>query len=561
MNAAAGAGSSFDVTSNGLELKPTVAGDGLALASGILAVRVDDSSIETDSDIMRVKALGVATGMIADDAVTAAKLASNAVVNASVAANAAIAHTKLAGIAAASILMGNASGVATATAVSGELTLANNGALSINANAVTNAKMADDSVGAAELIDNSVGAAAMADDAIETAFIADDQVTYAKVQNVSANARILGRNTSGAGVIEEVTPAQLMGMFNSDLGGNFTIGNQSSDSATFAGAVVVGGDLTVNGTTTTVNSTTVQIDDLNLQLADGAAAASAVNGGGITLAHADAGADFTFAYNHTTTAWKSSIDMDLSGGKIFKINGTAVLSDIGAVKVQSGVAGAGLAHSGGALSVGVDGTGIEINSDALRLKDAGVTAAKMATLAATNLYVGNGSARPTAVALSGDVTMDNAGAVTIAATAVEAGMLNANVISAQAELASGGVVDADELMISDGGVLKKVGVDSLKGYMYHEEVALKDDGETLAVGVNYFGDHGGAESCPLPASAGMVVGQSVLIKSGGDCSATNKLTITTATAQKIDGVDSIVMESPYAAVRLVYVAADQFRVF
>ena len=31
--------------------------------------------------------------------------------------------------------------------------------------------------------------------------------------------------------------------------------------ATFNGAVVVGGDLTVNGTTTTVNSTTVTIDD------------------------------------------------------------------------------------------------------------------------------------------------------------------------------------------------------------------------------------------------------------------------------------------------------------
>ena len=196
------------------------------------------------------------------------------------------------------------------------------------------------------------------------------------------------------------------------------------------------------------------------------------------------------------------------------------------------------------------------------MKDAGVTAAKMANLAATNLYVGNGSARPTAVALSGDVTMDNAGAVTIAATAVEAGMLNANVISAQAELASGGVVDADELMISDGGVLKKVGVDSLKGYMYHEECALKADSSTLVVGVNYFADHSGGEGATLPASAGMVIGQSVLVKAGSNCSPSNRLEISTAaSAQKIDGVDSIIMESPYAAVRLVYVAADQFRVF
>ena len=68
------------------------------------------------------------------------------------------------------------------------------------------------------------------------------------------------------------------------------------------GNAIVTGDLTVNVTTTTINSTTVQIDDLNLQLADGAAAAASVNGGGITLAHT--GDDFTWQYNHASTAWK-----------------------------------------------------------------------------------------------------------------------------------------------------------------------------------------------------------------------------------------------------------------
>ena len=65
------------------------------------------------------------------------------------------------------------------------------------------------------------------------------------------------------------------------------------------------------------------------------------------------------------------------------------------------------------------------------------------------------------VAVSGDVTLASTGAITIANDAVESGMLNDNVISGQTELASGGIVAADEIAISDGGTLKKIGVDNL----------------------------------------------------------------------------------------------------
>ena len=43
------------------------------------------------------------------------------------------------------------------------------------------------------------------------------------------------------------TAVEIIGLLNSDLGGNFTIGNQSDDSATFSGDVIISGDLTVNG--------------------------------------------------------------------------------------------------------------------------------------------------------------------------------------------------------------------------------------------------------------------------------------------------------------------------
>lgn len=47
-----------------------------------------------------------------------------------------------------------------------------------------------------------------------TATIANSAVTYAKIQNVTATNRILGRVSAGAGVVEELTPANVMTILN-----------------------------------------------------------------------------------------------------------------------------------------------------------------------------------------------------------------------------------------------------------------------------------------------------------------------------------------------------------
>ena len=62
--------------------------------------------------------------------------------------------------------------------------------------------------------DDSIGASQLQTNAVTTAKILDDNVTFAKIQNVSATDRILGRDSSGAGVIEEITPAALRTMIN-----------------------------------------------------------------------------------------------------------------------------------------------------------------------------------------------------------------------------------------------------------------------------------------------------------------------------------------------------------
>ena len=87
------------------------------------------------------------------------------------------------------------------------------------------------------------------------------------------------------------------------------------------------------------------------------------------------------------------------------------------------------------------------------------------------------------------------------------------------------------------------------------------DSGTLQVGVNYFSDMGadGQDTVTLPASPS--VGQSVKVKAPSDCSTARFITIARAGSQLIDGAASIRLESPFAAVELVYVAADIWRVF
>jgi len=62
--------------------------------------------------------------------------------------------------------------------------------------------------------DDSIGPTQLQSNAVTTAKILDDAVTFSKIQNVSATDRILGRDSSGAGVIEEITPAALRTMIN-----------------------------------------------------------------------------------------------------------------------------------------------------------------------------------------------------------------------------------------------------------------------------------------------------------------------------------------------------------
>jgi hypothetical protein len=212
--------------------------------------------------------------------------------------------------------------------------------------------------------------------------------------------------------------------------------------------------------------------------------------------------------------------------------------------------------------------------------------------------------------VSGDATIAAGGALTIGAGNVEGAMLNTDVISAQTELASDGLAAADELMISDGGTLKKIGVDNLMKdapglltaaaidvaadhFMFLDggatgdaktesvadlatgmagagltatsgvlsvtgnNVALKADSGTLVEGYNYFADASSNATVSMPAAP--AVGDVVTVKAGNLTSGA-KIIINRQGSHEIDGLTSIEIESPYGAVTMVYVVANDWRI-
>jgi hypothetical protein len=152
--------------------------------------------------------------------------------------------------------------------------------------------------------------------------------------------------------------------------------------ASFSGNVVVGGNLTVNGTTTTISSTTISVADKNIELAKGNATDIAADGGGITLYGAN---NYTLTWASATAAWTSSENFNLlTNGKAYLIAGTSVLSAtaLGTAVVSSsltsvGVIGAGT-WQGTAVAAAYGGTGL--------------------TSAVNGLLKGNGSAYSVATA-------------------------------------------------------------------------------------------------------------------------------------------------------------------
>ena len=202
-----------------------VSGDATVAAGGALTIAND----------------AVEQAMIADDAVGADQLASNAVVNASV-VDGALKADKL------DIDGSTDIGAALADA---DLMLVDDGAGGTNRkSALSRVKKYIYSAISGDATASDAGALTIANDAVEQAMIADDAVG---ADQLASNAVVNASVASGAAIAANKLD------FNVDLGGDITFGNQSDDTISTTGHLTVGGNLIVQGTTTTVDSTTVNI--------------------------------------------------------------------------------------------------------------------------------------------------------------------------------------------------------------------------------------------------------------------------------------------------------------
>ncbi len=242
------------------DLATMMAGDGLSASSGAFAVSVDDSSIETSSDSLQVKAGGITNTMLAGS----------------------IANAKLAN---STITIGGAE-----TALGGTV-LANTDALSEGSSNLyfTNERV-DDRV--ADLIVGGSNITATYDDAAGTLTLAgsaaytDANARQAiSVTDSGGDGSLAYNNSTGVITYTGPSASEVRTHISAGTGVSISSGEISIGQAVATGSNVqfanltLSGDLTVNGTTTTVSSTNTVVADTLLELGNGTSGSPANDAG------------------------------------------------------------------------------------------------------------------------------------------------------------------------------------------------------------------------------------------------------------------------------------------
>jgi len=268
------------------DVMTAVAGDGLAASSGVLAVGVDDSSIETNSDALRVKALGITDAMLAGS----------------------ISNSKLSN---SSITIGGS-----ATSLGGTV-LANTDALTEgSSNLYHTSERVDDRVNA--LITEGTGITATYDDAAGTLTLATTITQYTEalvradvsVTDAGGDGSLAYNNSTGVFTYTGPSAAEVRAHLSAGTGVTYSSGAISigqavatSSDVTFAD-LTLSGDLTVNGTTTTVGTTNTVVSDNLIELNNGAG--SNANDSGVVIERGSTG-------DNAIMAWDESADSFVFG--------------------------------------------------------------------------------------------------------------------------------------------------------------------------------------------------------------------------------------------------------
>ena len=292
-----------------------------------------------------------------------------------------------------------------------------------------------------------VGGAAGAPASLKNAELAfnevDDTLYYGKGDNGSGDATTIPA-IAGLGAFVSLTASQTISGTKT-VTGTLALTGATIDGFTTTGAVIIGGDLTVNGTTTTVHSTTVSVDDKNIELGavSGVPTDAGADGGGITLKGTT---DKTFNWVDATDAWTASEHLDLASGKSFFINGTNVLSStaLGAGVTSSSLTTVGTISGGtwqgSTVGVAYGGTGQSTFTDGQLLigNSTGNTLSKSTLTAGSGVSITNGN---------GTITINASGANFTAGDGLD---LVGSELSLDLKANGGLVIESTELAVDLG---------------------------------------------------------------------------------------------------------------
>ena len=437
----------------------------------------DIASVAVSGDVTLAKT-GAVT--IADDAVTTAKLA-NITQGSILVGGASDAPTVYDAKTEGQILVGDGTDIAS-VAVSGDVTLAKTGAVTIADDAVTTAKLANITQGsilvggasdAPTVYDAKTEGQILVGDGTDIASvavsgdvtlaktgavtIADDAVTTAKLANITQGSILVGGASDAPTVYDAKTEGQILVGDGTDIAsvavsgdvtlaktGAVTIADDAVTTAKLAnitqGSILVGG---ASDAPTVYDAKT----EGQILVGDGTDIASVAVSGDVTLAKTGA---VTIADDAVTTAKLANITQ----GSIL-VGGASDAPTVYDAKTEGQI----LVGDGTDIaSVAVSGDVTLAKTGAVTIADDAVTTAKLANIAQGSILVGGASDAPTvydaktdgqilvgdgtdiaSVAVSGDVTLANTGAVTIADDAVTTAKL-ANIT--QGSIAVGGASDA-----------------------------------------------------------------------------------------------------------------------
>ena len=491
------------------DIEGVTAGDGLTGGgtSGTvsLAVNVDDSSLEINSDTVRVKAAGITNAMLGGS-IANAKLANSSItINGSaisLGGSVTTPNTQLTEEEVEDFVGGMVTGnTETGITVTYE---DSDGTLDF---VVSDTTVAGDSGSTAITPGDTLTIAggtnvttAMSGDTLTiTATDTNTQLSTEQVQDIvgamftgNTETRIAATYQDGDGtidlVVNDMTANDNDAVSNANLltrlaalessGGasneNIVIGTDSGDT------IVITGNLQVSGTTTTVNSTTVNLNDHNIVLDSGNSTSAVVNGGGITL-EGGSGDDATFTYNASTNAWEFKLGTayeDIKAAAITGTTGNFVDLDIsGDVDVDGTLEADAITINGtatGALALLDTVAAAQIDSNAVttaKINADAVTGAKIADDAINSEHITDGSVDN--VHLAGSIAnakLANS-AITIDGTSVS---LGGSITTNNTQLS---IASASEVQTGTNNT-KAVSPDSLAAKSVHATIDVSDSNFT-----------------------------------------------------------------------------------